>query len=553
MNFHAITSIVVATLVVGFQPIAALADDLALVITNGNYGSGVATRPVTVTHDKLVLGYQKEGYEVIAGKNVASGDMRDLLASFLDRADDKDRIVIHFSGRVVHYGQEAWLLPIDVRADSVTNIAFTSPSLNLVLSILSERPGRAVFIAGLYQQGSMSDPIGTGLGDFEVPQGVLLLAGAESEVNDVVLRDLLPNLRPMSEVLFDRRDLRVEGFLSPDMSLSTPAPVVVAEPEAPEETEAATPPSNSGDFARLLAEQAKFALAEQSGTLAAYQEYLSTYPTGIFADAARAKVADLSQPEAPSAEEIEASLNLSRASRRSIQSNLTYLGFNTRGVDGILGRGSRAAIAAWQNAEGYDATGFVTAAQILELQTQADNRRVEVERDDRRYWDATGDSGRKTDLQLYLDRYPDGIYASEARSKLAAIAAEERADADREAWDIADELDTATAYRRYISDFPEGIYNEVARVRLASLEPETEPEPSEVDDSARATEDRLNLNAGTRLLIEGRLRGLGFNPGTVDGSFDGNTRNAIRAYQASRGIPPTGYLNATTVQALLLG
>jgi hypothetical protein len=75
-----------AVLVCTTLPFTAFAADLALVITNGNYGSGVATRPVTLRHDGLVTAYQDQGYEVIDGKNLAGDEMRDLLASFIARA-----------------------------------------------------------------------------------------------------------------------------------------------------------------------------------------------------------------------------------------------------------------------------------------------------------------------------------------------------------------------------------------------------------------------------------------------------------------------------------
>ncbi len=540
--------------ITALSPAVAMADDLALVITNGNYGSGVATRPVTLRHDGLVAAYEEQGYEVIAGKNLAAEDMRDLVASFIDRAEDKDRLVIHFSGRVAHFGQEAWMLPIDVDGDSLSETAFQSIPLNFTLSLLAERPGRSALFAALYNSSDLEPPLEIGLGDIDIPQGVLLITGAEGEVNDVILLGLLASEAPVAEVLAGNEDVRIAGFVSPNMSFTTPVAERPAEPVVEQ-----VPQANvSQDYLQNLIEQNTYwNIAVQSNLIADYQEYLRRFPTGLFADAARAKVAELDVPPPPPPAEIESDLNLSRNSRRTIQGNLTLLGYDTRGVDGIFGPGTRAAIEAWQRAQRLDVTGYLDADQIRLMQQQADTRRLEQERADRDYWDATGDSGRKTDLQLYLDRYPEGIYADEARAKLRTIEREEREQADRDAWDRADEIDSFSSYRDYLRDFPEGIYAEVARARLdAMTPPETDPAPAEeeTDDSdARNTEARLNLNSATRLLIEGRLRGLGFNPGPVDGRFDGATRNAIRAYQASRGLPVTGYLNASTVQALLLG
>lgn len=59
----------------------------------------------------------------------------------------------------------------------------------------------------------------------------------------------------------------------------------------------------------------------------------------------------------------EADLGLNRTQRAAIQAELTRRGFNTRGVDGVFGRGTRNAIAGWQQANGLGVTGYLTASQ----------------------------------------------------------------------------------------------------------------------------------------------------------------------------------------------
>ena len=50
-----------------------------------------------------------------------------------------------------------------------------------------------------------------------------------------------------------------------------------------------------------------------------------------------------------------------------MQAGLTRRGFDTRGVDGSFGRGTRNAIAAWQQANDLTATGYLTANQFERL------------------------------------------------------------------------------------------------------------------------------------------------------------------------------------------
>ena len=63
----------------------------------------------------------------------------------------------------------------------------------------------------------------------------------------------------------------------------------------------------------------------------------------------------------------ESALNLSRQQRSAVQAGLTRRGFDTRGVDGVFGRGTRNAIAAWQRANDLNATGYLTANQFERL------------------------------------------------------------------------------------------------------------------------------------------------------------------------------------------
>jgi hypothetical protein len=48
-----------------------------------------------------------------------------------------------------------------------------------------------------------------------------------------------------------------------------------------------------------------------------------------------------------------------------------------------------------------------------------------------------------------------------------------------------------------------------------------------------------------------RLKATGFNPGSIDGVLGPRTKEALRRYQASLGLPATGVLDETTRQALL--
>lgn len=67
------------------------------------------------------------------------------------------------------------------------------------------------------------------------------------------------------------------------------------------------------------------------------------------------------------AEARAAERRLTGEERREIQSALAYEGFYRAAIDGAFGRGTRAAIEAWQGANRFQVTGFLTGAQRAEL------------------------------------------------------------------------------------------------------------------------------------------------------------------------------------------
>ena len=51
--------------------------------------------------------------------------------------------------------------------------------------------------------------------------------------------------------------------------------------------------------------------------------------------------------------------------------------------------------------------------------------------------------------------------------------------------------------------------------------------------------------------VQRQLKGLGFNPGAVDGQYGGQTAAALRAYQQAYRLPVTGRMDETTLRSIL--
>ena len=77
------------------------------------------------------------------------------------------------------------------------------------------------------------------------------------------------------------------------------------------------------------------------------------------------------KPEAGSEAELaalEAALGLGRDERREVQARLMLAGHDPRGIDGVFGPGTRAALSSWQAAEGLEPTGYLDAAALARLE-----------------------------------------------------------------------------------------------------------------------------------------------------------------------------------------
>jgi peptidoglycan hydrolase-like protein with peptidoglycan-binding domain len=51
--------------------------------------------------------------------------------------------------------------------------------------------------------------------------------------------------------------------------------------------------------------------------------------------------------------------------------------------------------------------------------------------------------------------------------------------------------------------------------------------------------------------LQTTLSSLGFDPGTIDGSWGSKTQDAVKAYQAARGLVVDGWAGVTTTASLL--
>lgn len=499
---------------------AVLAEDRqAIVIANRSYD-----RLADVTEASVVLGLSQDlrraGFEVSAFSNLDSRGMRRVVSTISEVLETGEDILVIVSGQISVGDSGVWLLATDADSPNALMPGDAAMSMDALAQALSDSGASSVMMIGKASSGG-----------FEAPQGVTVFNGSAGSLAALVRGGLLVEGRSLADVADNAgRGVTASGYLPENRAFLEAEGQGTALPDGISEA----------DIEDFLFDRAK-----DTGTEAALLGFLERYPSGLNAAEARRMLAELSKTPEELARDGETALSLSRTERRDIQSNLTLLGFDTNGVDGILGRGSRNAIRQWQVSNDLPGTSYLNAAQIAMIEEQAFSARQAIERNDAAYWRSTGRSGTAAGYRAYLERYPQGLFSHLARQELAALEAQAEA-AD---WNTVVQANTVVAYTAFLEKYPHGNYAAEARARLAALQP-SGPTEAQIA-AAKEQETKAMANQIFRVLAEQRLGALGYGPGAVDGVFDENTRRAILAYQQANDILPTGYLDVASLNKLL--
>ena len=159
---------------------------------------------------------------------------------------------------------------------------------------------------------------------------------------------------------------------------------------------------------------------------------------------------------------------------------------------------------------------------------------------------------------VYLNQAAAPAVTTEAASAPAGGTASE---AELEFWRSIKDSNKTEELNAYLTNYPNGTFKSIALARIASLQdgPSTTTralttgvgvDPATFSEEAsQLTEDQLSLDRNQRRDVQRRLTGLGFDI-KASGKFDSNTRAVITRWQAARGYPKSGYLNALQHKAL---
>jgi hypothetical protein len=102
------------------------------------------------------------------------------------------------------------------------------------------------------------------------------------------------------------------------------------------------------------------------------------------------------------------------------------------------------------------------------------------------YWDTIKTSSNPNDFKSYLEKYPDGQFATLARNKIGGLqptdAPVNNSQAEITYWDAIKNSNNPSDYRAYLKRYPNGIFSDLAKTRLA---------PFEAAEAAKANEEAI--------------------------------------------------------------
>lgn len=153
---------------------------IALVIGNANYAKGALKTPL-VDGGLIAETLNSAGFEIVEGADVGQGDLRRIFRDFLAKVEaaGPDAIAfVYFSGYGLSFEGENFLAPVDVKLDRESDIPLDAVRLNDLMRPLAAMPGRAkvvVMDAARQHPFAMADArLATGLVAIEPSPGMLI-------------------------------------------------------------------------------------------------------------------------------------------------------------------------------------------------------------------------------------------------------------------------------------------------------------------------------------------------------------------------------------------
>jgi len=397
---------------------------VAFVMGNGAYAHAAPLPNPPNDARAVAASLERLGFDVVSGYDLGMDEMRMAVRDFSQKLNGADVALFFYAGHGMQVFGENYLIPVDAALKDEADLDFSAIKMNLVLRQMEREPRVKIIILDacrdnpFEQQLSRSmgktrsaSALDRGLAKIDAGGGTLIAFATDpgavafdgDDQHSPFTEGLLKHIEtPGIDVgLMMRRVVKhvkdtTDNQQTPWMNVSLDTEVYLSgAPAAPNAGPAPAPapaPQVVSTFDDRQMELVVWQSAERSGQRPDYEEYLRLYPKGKFAGLARNRLAAEERTEAranaapdpaPAArstgreagsaeERQEQALGLNRADRMEVQRRLTLMGYDTNGVDGVFGGGTRRAVSAWQSQNSLAASGYLDRAQYSLLISQTE-------------------------------------------------------------------------------------------------------------------------------------------------------------------------------------
>ncbi|MCW5747661.1 MAG: caspase family protein [Alphaproteobacteria bacterium] len=397
---------------------------VALVVGNGAYTHAAALANPANDARAVAAALERLGFEVVSGYDLNNADLRKTVRAFADKLVGAEVAMFFYAGHGLQVGGDNYLIPVDAAIRSEADLDFNAVKLDLITRQLDREAKVKIIMLDACRDNPFEKELSRSMGKtrsatvkkglaevsnaggtliaFATDPGSVALDG-DSQHSPFTAALLKHIEEPGIEIGLMMRRVTKDVFEStgerqrPWTNASLTGELYLKPGETggitPAPASSAPAPSASGFDDRQL-ELAMWQAADKSGQAGDYEEYLKKYPNGQFAGLARNRLAALKnkpaggnvntatadptrssdQGQNRSADEAaELQIGLTSSDRVGIQRRLTLIGFDTRGIDGAFGPGTRNAISRWQQSRSFaPASGYLNAQQYQALIAQTE-------------------------------------------------------------------------------------------------------------------------------------------------------------------------------------
>ena len=368
---------------------------VALIIGNSAYQNvSPLANPVNDASD-LAAALERIGFDVTLALDLDIQGMRTQLRAFRDRATGSDMAMVYFAGHGVEIEKQNYLIPVDAKLESDSDVLFDTIPLDLISEAVSGATTLRMVLLDACRNNpflgrikSTGRAIGQGLSPFEPTGGTLVAYAAKGGTtaldgngrNSPFMKGLLAHIeepgldialmfRKVRDTVLAETSNRQEPFIYgslPGREIYLVPPTQVAAVPIPDATVAPAPSAGP-----VTSQQEEFAwnLVKDTTDRQQLQDFIYSFPRGIHLEEALGKLRALPEgttvaalPDTPSTPDPLVGRQLIIA----LQTELNRVGCYNGTIDGDWGNMSRRAVEIFLDSAGVDVAASEPTPELLD-------------------------------------------------------------------------------------------------------------------------------------------------------------------------------------------